>query len=115
MTDFQNILFLPFLGGAIFVIAAMVVSIFPPKKINYLYGYRTSASMKSQERWDFAQKYSTKKMFQAGLMLFAISFFGLIVPVTDKLNLIIGIFLMLASCAFMLVTTENALRKHFNE
>lgn len=115
MIAFQDILYLPFLGGAIFIVAAMVVSIFPPKKINHLYGYRTTASMKSQERWDFAQKYSTMKMFQAGAVLFAISFLGLIVPVPEKFNLVIGIFLMLASCAFMLITTENALRKNFND
>lgn len=29
---------------------------FPPKKINGVYGYRTSSSMKSQQNWDYAQK-----------------------------------------------------------
>ncbi|PWB20750.1 hypothetical protein DCO46_20195 [Flavobacterium sp. HTF] len=32
--------------------------IFPPKSINSFYGYRTSNSMKSQAKWDFAQKFS---------------------------------------------------------
>ena len=33
---------------------------YPPKKINGLYGYRTTRSRKSQEAWDFAQRYSAK-------------------------------------------------------
>lgn len=99
----------------IFIVAAMAASIFPPKKINHLYGYRTTASMKSQERWDFAQKYSTGKMFQAGAALFIMSFLGLAIQVPEEINPVTGIFLMLASCAFMLATTGKALRKNFND
>ena len=39
----------------------------PPKKINGLYGYRTTRSRKSQEAWDFAQRYSAKLMTIFGL------------------------------------------------
>jgi uncharacterized membrane protein len=109
----EKILLLPFLCGAIFAVTSMIVYIFPPKKINYMYGYRTSASMKSQERWDFAQRYSTIKMFQLGLALVAISLSGLLFEPDEKLNLIIGIVLTLASCGVMLMTTENALKKRF--
>lgn len=28
----------------------------PPKTINYVYGYRTTRSMRSQQSWDFAQR-----------------------------------------------------------
>ena len=52
------------LGGLIFLIAGYIQHRFPPKKINHLYGYRTSASMKSQESWDFAQEYSAKKVIK---------------------------------------------------
>ncbi|MFT4662476.1 MAG: putative membrane protein [Patiriisocius sp.] len=41
----------------------------PPKKINSLYGYRTSSSMLNQERWDFAQKFSGKLMVNTGVIL----------------------------------------------
>ena len=49
-----------FLSGGIFYLVALVLSKFPPKKINYFYGYRTKASMKSQESWNFAQNYTSK-------------------------------------------------------
>ena len=41
---------------------------YPPKKINEFYGYRTTLSRKSQEAWDFAQRYSAKLMTMFGLV-----------------------------------------------
>jgi uncharacterized membrane protein len=111
----ENILFIPFLIGIVFMVTAAVVYCFPPKKINYLYGYRTSASMKSQDRWDFAQRYSSKKMFQSGAALLAVSFIGLVLPLSVNTNFIIGIFLSLPSCLYMFLTTERALRKNFRD
>jgi uncharacterized membrane protein len=109
----DNILFLPFLVGAIFMITSVVTYLFPPKKINYLYGYRTASSMKSQQRWDFAQRYATTKMLQVGAFLFAVSFLGIFLQVDDNTNVAIGLVLMLPSCAFLLLSTERALRKKF--
>ena len=49
-----------FVGGIVFWM-------YPPKKINEFYGYRTTRSRKSQEAWDFAQRYSAKLMTIFGL------------------------------------------------
>lgn len=113
MKHIFDILFLPALVGVIFVLAAAILYFFPPKKINYLYGYRTTASMKSQARWDFAQRYSAKKMIQAGIALCIVSLFGLILPIDETQNMVLGIFLLVPSCIFMFLTTERALRKNF--
>ena len=110
---FGNMLFMPLLIGAVFVIAAGITYLFPPKKINYLYGYRTERSMLSQQRWDFAQKYSSKKMFQSGVVLLALSFCGLFIDVDEDLNFFIGIIPSVLSCVFILYTTEKALRQNF--
>ena len=50
------------------VAVAVAFWIWPPKKINMTYGYRTTRSMKSQSAWDFAQKYSAKWMNGLGGM-----------------------------------------------
>jgi hypothetical protein len=51
---FDNPLFLiPSTSGLIFMLAGFIMLKFPPKKINSLYGYRTSSSMKNQERVDY--------------------------------------------------------------
>ncbi|MBI5661767.1 MAG: SdpI family protein [Ignavibacterium album] len=64
------------LCGIIFLIAGLIQLKYPPKRINSLYGYRTSSSMRSKEAWNFAQKYSAKISIWAGLImiLFAIIF-----------------------------------------
>ena len=62
----------------IFAIATLlfiVFRVFPPKKVNALYGYRTKRSMKNQTNWDFAQKSSLNisLVFSAIIFLFQIS------------------------------------------
>ncbi len=54
------------LVGIIFLIAGFVMSKYPPKNINELYGYRTTNAMKNQANWDLAQKLSTKYMTLSG-------------------------------------------------
>ena len=49
-----------FICPLVLVAVAVAFWIWPPKKINMTYGYRTTRSMKSQSAWDFAQKYSAK-------------------------------------------------------
>ena len=51
----------------IFTVVGVVFWMYPLKKINGLYGYRTTRSCKSQEAWDFAQRYSAKLMTIFGL------------------------------------------------
>ena len=51
----------------IFTVVGVVFWMYPPKKINEFYGYRTTRSRKSQEAWDFAQRYSAKLMTIFGL------------------------------------------------
>ena len=46
----------------IILVVGIVFWMYPPKKINEFYGYRTTRSRKSQEAWDFAQRYSAKLM-----------------------------------------------------
>lgn len=38
------------------LIAGLILKIFPPKKINALYGYRTRRAASSQATWDYAQR-----------------------------------------------------------
>lgn len=46
--------------GIISILAGIILLKKPPKRINFLYGYRTNKSMRNQQSWDFAQMYSGK-------------------------------------------------------
>lgn len=113
MEKLAQILFLPFLVGAIFTVTAAITYFFPPKNINYLYGYRTENSMKSQERWDFAQRLSSVNMFRLGLVLVAASLTGLLFPMDETVNLIAGLVLMAAGVIWLFRSTERAIKNKF--
>jgi uncharacterized membrane protein len=62
-----------YIGPLIILVVGVVFCMYPPKKINEFYGYRTTRSRKSQEAWDFAQRYSAKLMTVLGLAALAVA------------------------------------------
>lgn len=104
---------IPFICGWIFLIMSAVATIFPPKKINALYGYRTPGSMRSQERWDFAQKYSNRRMAEAGVLLILLSSVKLIFGDSPGAELGIGFGLLFGFTGYILFTTERAIKNKF--
>lgn len=61
------------LVGIVFIIAGAIMYVFPSKRINSFYGYRTASSMKNQQKWNFAQTYSAKIMMLTGLIFIFLS------------------------------------------
>ena len=62
-----------YIHALILMVGGIVFWMYPPKKINEFYGYRTTRSRKSQEACDFAQKYSAKMMTVLGLVALAVA------------------------------------------
>ena len=56
-----------YISALTLLVVGIVFWKYPPKKINEFYGYRTTLSRKSQEAWDFAQRYGAKLMTMFGL------------------------------------------------
>lgn len=109
----EQTLIIPFTTGTIFVLAALITLVFPPKKINYLYGYRTRASMKNQQVWDFSQRFSGIKMVQSGLVLIALSFLNVFINLNEGLQVGLGFSSVIIACAYLFFATESAIRKKF--
>jgi uncharacterized membrane protein len=101
--------------GIIFVISGFILYKKPPGKINHLYGYRTSSSMKSQERWDFAQKHSAKIMYRHGIYMILMSLFGLVLPISETVGSILSIGIMLFFVYKMLNRVEKDMIEQFEE
>ena len=98
--------------GVVFLIGAQITLRHPPKKINSLYGYRTKNSMKSQQHWDFAQRYSSIKMNGLGLIYLLLGgLFYLLNYEAVALWLIIGI--TTVPPIVLLLQTENAIKTQF--
>jgi uncharacterized membrane protein len=113
MNWIHQLLEMPLLCGSIFIIVGLVSYLFPPKNINYLYGYRTSSSMKNPEVWAFSQKYATIKMIQAGFILLAVSCTSLFFEIKENQHLILGISSLLLCPIFIFYFTEKAIKTKF--
>lgn len=97
--------------GICFIVFGLIMYIFPPKKINGLYGYRTASSMESQTKWDFAQKFSAKIMALIGLLLSIISFYKPYLGLDEDQDVILGIFFLLMTMILMITIVEKKLKK----
>ena len=102
-----------FLSGGIFYLVALVLSKFPPKKINYLYGYRTKASMKSQESWNFSQNYTSKKMKYISLYIFIIGAFSSFLNIELMWSLWLGIIISILMPVLMILEVEKELKTRY--
>lgn len=113
MFNLDNIMHLSAFVSIVFLITGFIMYKFPPKKINYLYGYRTNASMKSQERWDFSQKYSSIQMMFTSIKLFILS---LILPWFNEsfiTNIFLQIVIVIVAVGFMFYKIEKAIKINF--
>lgn len=111
----DNFILIPLLVGPIFILAGFLMVIYPPRKINYLYGYRTRSSMKTQKRWRFAQKYSAKELIKFGGILLLTSMLGFVVNIREDYSIIIGFGLMITAIVLLFIKTEKAIKNQFPE
>lgn len=100
--------------GVIFSIVGYILTRRPPKRINFWYGYRTLGSIRSQERWDFAQVYSAKRLFSGGIFLIVVSLISLLPFGFDIMTeVIITLVLVAGIPIWIIVSTEIELKKRF--
>ena len=110
---FDNPLFLlPIITGPILIIVGYIMLRWPPKNINALYGYRTKSSMKSQERWGFAQQFSAKEMIKVGFYYVLTSVLAFFQP-SETTGTLISLGIMIALMAFLIYNVETAIKNKF--
>ena len=90
-----------------------------PKRINYIFGYRTPMSMKNIDTWRFGNSYAGKCMWRTGAVLLVGSLITLIALISSDEATIrtAGIIIIIAHAVMIfgsVISTEIALRKHFD-
>ncbi|MBQ2729242.1 MAG: SdpI family protein [Clostridia bacterium] len=102
------------------IIFGLVFRKCPPKEVNYIYGYRTPLSTKSQETWDFAHKYMGRLWLLFGIIILIPSIIGMVLVIgldedtvgyTGMVITLIQLFVMMIP----IIPTERALKKNFDE
>ncbi|UQB69434.1 SdpI family protein [Epilithonimonas zeae] len=109
----EKLMLSPNIIGFIFILAGLIQMIFPPKKINSLYGYRTPRSMKNIEVWNFAQKLSSKILILIGFFLILFGIIALFLGLQEVLINSVGIGLMLLFAIILFFYMESAIKKKF--
>jgi len=90
-----------------------------PKKINYVFGYRTPMSMKNLDTWKFGNIYAGRCMWITGVVLFVGSMAALfaVMNSSDTTIRTAGIVIIIAHAVMIfgsVISTEIALRKNFD-
>lgn len=91
-----------------------------PGKINRVYGYRTTMSMKNQDTWEFAHHDFGIRFFRCGLILTLSVAIGMI-SLYGKSDDVIGMGILILECIqivalfVVIAQTERALKKHFDK
>ena len=109
------VLFIP----ALMILVGTLFKKSAPDEISFVFGYRTSMSMKNKDTWEFAHLYLGRLWFRLGLIL--------LLPSTLPLLFVLGQskdcigytgttieFLQLAILLFSLIPTERALHRTFH-
>ena len=91
-----------------------------PDQINYVFGYRTSMSMKNQDTWVFAHHYCGKIWYICGLILLVVSLIVLLLVMgksNDAIGNVGGILCVFQMIPLVgsIIPTEIALRKNFDK
>jgi len=100
----------------IFYISGMLLKIYPPKKRNYWYGYRTLRSLKNNHTWTEANTYAA---FISRRVALALAIIGCVIlialPSNEKIQGTTTILLVFTSAALIVVLTEKHLKRMFDK
>ena len=105
---------------AVMILFGAVFTKTAPKKINYIFGYRTDMSMKNRDTWEFAHKYIGKLWFRFGLLLIPITVIPMLFVIGNSENVVATVGLIVSFVNTVTLTgpiffTENSLNRTFDK
>ena len=104
-----------FVTGCTLVVMSTITLFYPSKKINTGYGYRTKASMRNQQTWQEANRYSSKLMLFCGIALVIIALLSFFVSFLSQTGTITGTILTFLFTLLPIPLKERHLKKLFDK
>lgn len=91
-----------------------------PKKINNVYGYRTTMSMKNMDTWKFAHTYCGKLWWNTGKIILPVSVIAMLLVLGKDTDIVgtAGGIICTVQCVILIISifpVERALRKNFDK
>ena len=98
------------LCGPLLLLIAFIFGLYPPKKINGIYGYRTKRSMSHPDLWTEGNRYSQRYLVlgSMGLCVFQLLAYFLLPGETGYLA---SVFVMILMLIGLLIMTERHLKQ----
>ena len=108
-------IFIHLLIGPILVVISLILFYFPPKKINLIYGHRTSLSMKNQDTWDEANKRSSYMMVLVSAMTCIFQLIGIVFKLNQEKTILYATIFLVAGLIIGVLIVEKQLRSIFDK
>lgn len=105
----NQLIILHFFTGSTLLAIGLLMKLWPPKKINNFYGYRTPRSMKNQLAWNEANSFSAELLVWAGVSTVIVELICYM-AVGGYASLLIAVGYFLVFAVLILVLTERRLK-----
>ena len=93
-------------------VVALIYFVFPPKKANAIYGYRTSRTLQNDKIFSYANRYASRYMLILSVLNTIVNLFLILLDYTD-MNL--AAFTSITSLVVVIILTEKKLNKYSGE
>lgn len=100
-------------NGLLLLLIGFLYKRYPPKKINYLYGYRTRRSMANQKVWNYANGVGAQMLIRVGWFILVIGFVTLYFFPSHAL--LITTSALVISLLASIYLSEKELDRHFDK
>jgi uncharacterized membrane protein len=96
----------------VFLAITLIVSFFPPRSINFFYGYRTPRSMRNEDTWKEANAYSARLFQKITVLTYIVQAISLLsTDMVTSLFITMGVYLI--GLPVMIFLTERHLLQKF--
>ena len=108
-------IFLNFLIGPLMLVISLIFFYFPPKKINLIYGHRTSMSMKNQDTWQEANKRSTHMIILVSALTCILQLTGIVFNINQETTILYATIFLVAGLIIGVIVIEKKLKAIFDK
>ena len=108
-------IFLQLLIGPLMLVLSLIFFYFSPKKINLIYGHKTSISMKNQDTWDEANKRSTHMILLVSALTCILQLVGIVFNINQEATLLYATIFIVAGLIIGVILIEKQLKTIFDK
>ena len=108
-------IFLHLIIGPLMLVISLIFFYFPPKKINLIYGHRTTLSMKNQDTWNEANKRSIHMMLLVSALTCILQLIGIIFNINLETTILYATVFLVAGLIIGVIVIEKQLKTIFDK